>query len=192
VVRRGALVLLLALTGCAVERPAPPPAIPALLPPPILSGFGDWHGAGGTPRPWQHHGIDIRVPVGTPVLAAADGTVSRVARGMNTGRMIVVLHADDFATTYLHLSQVGVRAGQIVRRGALLGRSGITGNATTPHLHFGVCRRPGGVCGARIDEGWDDPGRHWIDGNPCLAAGREYPASPLRLTYPVHCRPAAT
>lgn len=184
--------LALAVTGCAVERPPvpislPPPAASILVPPPIISKFGDWDGAGGAPRLWQHSGIDIRVSVGTPVLAAAPGTILRVGRQPLAGRLIAISHGGEIATVYFHLSEIGVRAGQIVRRGDVIGRTGMTGNATTPHLHFGVCRHPDAQCGSRIDAGWKDPTAYWIKGNPCFVAGRALPAERVRLTYPVPC-----
>jgi len=183
------LLLLLALAGCAVETgrvPAPVSLTPGEpTPPPIISGFGDWRGAGGPSGPWRHNGIDIRVPVGAPVLAAADGEVLRIGEGRAAGRMIVVGHAGGLATVYMHLAEIGVRSGQVVRRGEPVGRSGMTGNATTPHLHFGVCGRPDGQCGSGIDAGWDDPARHWVEGSPCYEPGHLY--SPGRLTYPLPC-----
>ena len=190
--RAAALGLLtgLAVAGCAVERPVPaslpPPREPG--PPPIISRFGAWTGAGGRTRGWQHYGIDIRVPVGTPVLAAADGTVVRTGTHPNSGQLVVVAHADDLATVYWHLSEIDVRPDQTVRRGNPLGRSGMTGNATTPHLHFGVCRHPLGQCGNRIDTGWDDPAAWWVEGSPCFAPERAYGPGPVRLTYPLPCR----
>ena len=166
--------------------PAPAGAPPgALTPPPIISGFGDPRGAGGPSGSWRHNGIDIRAPLGTSVLAAADGEVLRIGEGRASGRMVVVGHVGGLATVYMHLSEIAVHAGQAVRRGEPVGRSGMTGNATTPHLHFGVCGRPDGHSGSRIDAGWDDPARHWVEGNPCYAAGHPYP--PRRFTYPVPC-----
>lgn len=177
-----------------MEGPVPaslPPPPAALVPPPIISPYGTWLGAGGTQRPWQHYGIDIRVPAGTPVLAAADGTVARVGEQPNSGKFAVLSHGDDLASVYWHLSEISVRADQVVRRGEMLGRSGMTGNATTPHLHFGVCRRPAGRCDPRIDGGWDDPTGYWTEGTPCYDPGRAYPALPIRLTYPVPCAASA-
>jgi len=202
---RGARILglLLAVTGCAVEppRPAalPPPAEAtpgplALVPPPVISGFGEWRGEGGTARPARHAGIDIRATTGTPVLAAADGLVLRTGSQVFAGRLVVVAHDLEFATVYYHLSAVEVAPGQAVRRGEVIGRVGTSGNATAPHLHFGVCRREGGLCGERIEGGWEDPVRHWITGNPCFVPGRAYARQDGRLTYPVPCpgAPGAT
>jgi murein DD-endopeptidase MepM/ murein hydrolase activator NlpD len=184
------------MTGCAIETPRPvvmPPPVDgtpgpmALLPPPILSRFGEWRGEGGAARPARHAGIDIRGASGTPVLAAADGLVLRTGFQVFAGRLIVVGHDMDFVTAYYHLSAIDVAPGQAVRRGEVIGRVGASGNATAPHLHFGVCRRENGQCGERIDGGWEDPTRHWVAGNPCFVAGRAYAPSADGLTYPVPC-----
>ncbi|HWC04752.1 MAG TPA: M23 family metallopeptidase [Methylomirabilota bacterium] len=192
------LGLLLSLTGCAIEPPHPT-AMPspadaissplALVPPPVLSRFGEWRGEGGTRSPARHAGVDIRATTGTPVLAAADGIVLRTGSQIFAGRLIVIGHDTDAVTAYYHLSAVEVAAGQAVRRGDVIGRVGSSGNATAPHLHFGVCRRQGGLCGERIDGGWEDPTRHWIAPNPCFVPGRPYVPRDGRLTYPVPCTP---
>jgi murein DD-endopeptidase MepM/ murein hydrolase activator NlpD len=184
------LAAALAMAGCAVETGSPPvvPRPPSrLVPPPIISGFGAWRGSGGGSGPWQHTGIDIRAALGTPALAAADGTVLHTGRGPLAGRFVIVRHADDLATVYLHLSEVAVTTGQAVSRGTVLGRTGATGNATTPHLHFGVCRRGDGDCGGRVTAGWEDPAAWWVDGNACFVGGRAIPVPPRRLTFPVPC-----
>jgi murein DD-endopeptidase MepM/ murein hydrolase activator NlpD len=185
---------LLALTGCAiepsrpdVERVPPGAAVPAPVPPPIISRFGDWGGHGGVPRLWQHSGVDIRAKVGTPILAAAGGTVIRVGQQPLTGKFVTVQHTVDLATVYYHLSATTAKVGQAVSRGEPLGRSGMTGNATAPHLHFGVCRREEGQCGESIKAGWDDPDRYWMAKNPCFVAGEAYTTEPVRLSYPLPC-----
>jgi len=188
----------LAATGCAVEGPRtaalPPPAeapsgpLVGVIPPPILSRFGEWRGEGGSARPARHAGIDIRGTTGTPVLAAADGLVLRTGSQAFAGRMVVVAHDLDLATVYYHLSTIEVTPGQAVRRGDLIGRVGASGNATAPHLHFGVCRREGAQCGERIEGGWEDPTRHWITVNPCFVPGQAYAPQVSRLTYPVPCQ----
>lgn len=163
------------LAGCAVDRPAKVPTDLA-GPLPVLTGFG--------PR---HSGIDFRAATGTPVLAAAHGEVRLVMERPQAGRMVVVAHADELATAYMHLATVAVQVGQHVHRGEAIGRAGMTGNATTPHLHFGVCRRPGGRCGVGPGAGWDDPSGYWIEGNSCFETGRPYPVAPLRFTLPLPC-----
>jgi Peptidase family M23 len=171
----GGLFVGAALTGCAVA-PAPAP-IPPVASPSLL-----------TPYSSRHTGIDLRVPAGTPVLAAADGEVRLVADGTRAGRTVIVAHGPDLATVYMHLSAAAVHAGQVVRRGEVVGRSGRTGNATTPHLHFAVCRRPRGQCGAGADGGWDDPARYWVAGDACFEGTRDYGEATRRLTYPLPCR----
>jgi murein DD-endopeptidase MepM/ murein hydrolase activator NlpD len=181
------------MAGCAIEPvPLDPPAVEAPVatlptPPPITSRFGEWGGAGGSPRRWQHSGIDITARTGTPVLAAADGVVVRTGWGPYAGRYVLLRHGPDLGTAYYHLSVITVPAGQPVRRGDLIGRAGATGNATAPHLHFGVCRRPGGQCGPRFKDGWIDPESAWVAPNPCLVAGRVLPPGERSLTYPIPC-----
>jgi murein DD-endopeptidase MepM/ murein hydrolase activator NlpD len=188
------------MTGCAIEPARPvlspgetaPGALMALVPPPVISRFGEWRGEGGVARPARHAGIDIRAATGTPVLAAADGTVLRTGSQVFAGRLIVIEHDADLVTVYYHLSAVEVVAGQAVRRGEVIGRVGTSGNATAPHLHFGVCRREGGLCSERIDGGWEDPARHWIAANPCFVSGQSHSPQDRRFTYPVPCQPAPT
>jgi len=91
----------------------------------------------------SHNGIDYALPTGTPVLAAAQGTVS--VAGMDDtgyGLHVRVLHADGTLTLYAHFSQILVSVGNAVAAGQPLGLSGATGNATGPHLHFEVRTRP--------------------------------------------------
>ncbi len=84
-----------------------------------------------------HKGIDYGMPIGTPVLAAAEGSVAAVRHQLTGyGIHVILTHADGFQTLYAHLSACSVQSGQSVQRGALLGLSGSTGNSTGPHLHF--------------------------------------------------------
>jgi hypothetical protein len=88
----------------------------------------------------QHRGIDIAAPVGTPVVAAAGGTVTFAGTAGSSGLTVAVRTGDGFDTSYLHLSAIRVRAGQPVAAGAELGAVGTSGrrSAAEPHLHFGV------------------------------------------------------
>jgi murein DD-endopeptidase MepM/ murein hydrolase activator NlpD len=85
-----------------------------------------------------HDGIDIGVPLGTPVLAAAAGTVAFAGVESGYGNHIEVRHADGTVTTYSHLSTIDVAVDQPVQAGQQIAHSGNTGHSTGPHLHFEV------------------------------------------------------
>ncbi|MCL1852507.1 MAG: peptidoglycan DD-metalloendopeptidase family protein [Peptococcaceae bacterium] len=86
----------------------------------------------------NHNGIDIANPVGTPIYAAADGTVLFVGWHGGYGNAIVIDHGDGVGTRYAHLSSFNVGAGDTVSKGQTIGGMGNTGNSTGPHLHFEV------------------------------------------------------
>ncbi|OJT17243.1 peptidase M23 [Archangium sp. Cb G35] len=123
---------------------------------------------------------DFRMPVGTPVVAAEDGTV-RMARGDSTqgacdpkmaqyANYVVVAHEGGLETQYLHFSAVVVKPGEQVRRGQLLGYSGNTGWSCGPHLHFKVARAAG--------TGWNNPSV------PALIAGYGDPVRDTLIAAP--------
>lgn len=87
-----------------------------------------------------HTGLDFRVRIGTPVSAAANGTVILAEREGAYGLRIEVEHANGFVTTYNHLSQIDVKVGDRVAAGDTMGKSGNTGNTTGPHLHLEVLK----------------------------------------------------
>jgi murein DD-endopeptidase MepM/ murein hydrolase activator NlpD len=110
---------------------------------PITTKYGqttDAHGKelwGGN----QHKAIDYGVPVGTPVQAAASGTVKATGSGAGErsyGNYIELDHGNGYTTLYAHLSSIQVTTGQSVVQGQVIGLSGATGYATGPHLHFEV------------------------------------------------------
>lgn len=89
-----------------------------------------------------HGGTDIAAPGGTPILAAADGTVS-VANGTDSwggsyGYHVKIGHADSFETLYAHCSSICVTEGQQVKQGEVIAYVGATGSSTGNHLHFEV------------------------------------------------------
>ena len=92
-----------------------------------------------------HLGVDYAAPIGSPVVAVANGTVLSAAFSAGSGNMVHLKHTDGFETYYLHLSSFapGVRAGAHVSQGQLIGRVGMTGSATGPHLDYRI--RKGGV-----------------------------------------------
>ncbi len=99
-----------------------------------ISGWSSWHS-----------GIDIvrggSSSTGTPVVAAASGTVERVDKGYRGyGHMVLINHGNGIKTRYAHMQpgSLTVYAGQKVSKGQQIGRIGNTGNSTGPHLHFEV------------------------------------------------------
>jgi murein DD-endopeptidase MepM/ murein hydrolase activator NlpD len=107
-------------------------------------------------HPQSRHALDFAVPVGTPVLAARDGVVMQVQddyRGngqdlegfAHRANFVRILHDDGTMAMYAHLEHygVGVKPGQRVAAGTLLGLSGNTGFSTGPHLHFAVLANDG-------------------------------------------------
>jgi len=98
----------------------------------------------------SHPGLDVKTPIGTPVHAFASGTVAKVDfQSSGFGRYVLIGHTDfpepsnptnkiTVYSVYAHLSQQLVTEGQVVERGALIGKTGDTGTATAPHLHFQV------------------------------------------------------
>ena len=100
-------------------------------------------------RSMPHRGIDYAAPVGTPVLAAGNGTVQVAGRNRANGNYVFLEHGDGFSTKYLHLSRFAgkPRRGKAVSQGDVIGYVGATGYATGPHLHYeflvdGVHRNP--------------------------------------------------
>jgi len=87
-----------------------------------------------------HLGVDYRAATGTPVVAVADGRVVSAGFSGESGRMVRLRHTGGYETYYLHLSALGpgIRAGVRVTQGRLIGRVGMTGTATGPHLDYRV------------------------------------------------------
>ncbi len=98
---------------------------------PVTSGFGSRWGR-------IHEGVDIAVGEGTPVHAAAAGTVIYAGWMGGYGNLVVVDHGNGLSTAYAHNSSLSVSVGQSVAAGELVSYSGNTGNSTGPHVHFEV------------------------------------------------------
>lgn len=104
----------------------------------ISSAFGETRlspAAGGV-RP--HRGVDISAPLGTPILAAAEGIVVFAGWQAEMGKSIYLDHGHGFATMYGHLKTIMVKEGEKVKKGQIIGTVGMTGNSTGPHLHYEV------------------------------------------------------
>lgn len=91
----------------------------------------------------MHNGRDISANIGTPVIATADGQVVWSGPQGAYGNVIMIDHGHNLTTLYAHLSELGAKVGESVKRGALIGKVGNTGRSTGPHLHYEV--RVGGV-----------------------------------------------
>jgi murein DD-endopeptidase MepM/ murein hydrolase activator NlpD len=86
-----------------------------------------------------HAGVDFAAPIGTPIYAAADGTVSTASPNKCGGNWVIIDHDKGMQTRYFHLSRYadGLHAGQHVTQGETVGYVGVTGTCTTgPHLHY--------------------------------------------------------
>ena len=105
--------------------------------PEITSGYGSrvdpFNG-----RLASHTGIDFRQAWGSPVRAAAAGTVISAGHNGGYGNMVDIDHGNGVISRYAHLSAVIVKSGQTVSTGTVLGRLGSTGRSTGPHLHYEV------------------------------------------------------
>lgn len=88
----------------------------------------------------SHTGIDFAAPTGTPIEAAAAGTVTFAGVRGGYGNLVIVDHGDGTETRYAHQHRIDVGVGQQVQRGQQLGTVGSTGMSTGPHLHFEVRR----------------------------------------------------
>jgi len=87
-------------------------------------------------RPAMHTGLDFRAAMGDPVRATANGKVSSAGWAGGYGRMIEIDHGNGLATRYGHLSEIGVKVGDPIRIGQVIGAVGSTGRSTGPHLHY--------------------------------------------------------
>lgn len=86
----------------------------------------------------NHKGVDFAASTGTPIYAAASGTVTSAGYSGKAGNLIIINHGNGLLTYYMHCNTIFVSAGQKVSKGQNIGQVGTTGNSTGPHLHFQV------------------------------------------------------
>lgn len=121
--------LLLAATGCGLPRWP----VDGVMTSPYGLRFSGL-------RPAVHRGVDIDVPMGTPVRAMTDGRVRFAGVMSGYGNVVWLDHGGGILSVYAHLSRIDVSAGSLVTGGGVIGRSGDSGNVTGAHLHFEVWR----------------------------------------------------
>lgn len=104
----------------------------------LESGYGGRRNPFGGSSYEYHEGQDIEAEMGTPVVAAASGTVTIACAQNGYGNVVYIDHGNGLTTRYGHLSQIDAIVGQRITRGDVLGRVGSTGRSTGPHLHYEV------------------------------------------------------
>ena len=85
-----------------------------------------------------HEGVDVAANTGTPIMASDDGTVGYAGWKGGYGYLVTMDHDGGFQTRYAHCSYIGVKPGQKIKQGQVIGAVGATGNTTGPHLHYEI------------------------------------------------------
>ncbi len=148
----------------------------------ISSGFSyaRRHPVTGKIRP--HTAIDYAAPTGTPVMSIGDGTVLSVGWAGGGGNTVKIRHNSSYVTSYMHLSRYakGLKAGQHVHQGQVIGYVGATGTATGPHLDFRVYKDGTAINPLKMESPSADPIRP--ENLPALdSVRRVYEAMALEL-----------
>lgn len=107
--------------------------------------FGRRRVFNGQPRN-PHSGMDIAAPTGTPVLSPSAGTVIELGDFFFSGNLVYIDHGQGMISLFAHLSEIGVKLGERVNKGQVVGKVGATGRVTGPHLHWSL-----GLNGTWID-----------------------------------------
>ena len=105
---------------------------------PVSGAISSRFGARSSIRSSAHTGLDIATSIGTPIKAAASGTVTFSGWKGSYGYLMVVTHSNGVQTYYGHCSKLYYNAGQTVSQGQTIAAVGNTGNSTGPHLHFEI------------------------------------------------------
>ena len=169
---------ILAAAAQAALTVAPSPSSPSLTVAPLKGGVTAAFGYVGADKPF-HHGVDIKAPRWTKIVAPGDGVVVEATDLYKDqpawGKVVVIDHGDGLVTRYAHLGAYFVKEGQTLAAGEAFAKVGSTGRSTGPHLHFEVIQ----------DGAYLDPLR--------VVAGFEPPAAPEKapLTAPEPTPPLA-
>jgi len=103
-----------------------------------ISGvYGSQRVDNGTPKA-PHMGLDLAVPAGTPIHAPAAGLIIFAEPDLVlTGGTVLIDHGFGLSSSFLHMSRLDVKTGDVIKRGQVIGAAGMTGRATGPHVHWG-------------------------------------------------------
>jgi len=134
-----------ALTPLVVAAPDAPPRFESGLSTPLhwpldQRGVITRGQVGPGKRDESHSGLDIAVPVGTPIRAAGGGVVVELGSDSEYGLYVLLDHPDDYQSLYGHASRLLVAQGDTVAAGQVIALAGSTGRSTGPHLHFEIRR----------------------------------------------------
>lgn len=175
--------------GSSAEAPSRKRTVKLYLPLPFGTRWAVLQGVNQDPThndKYNRYALDFRLPVGSPVHAAADGVVVATKEDATgpTGKVrdnnrVIIRHADGTATKYVHLQKDGalVEVGQQVLAGDLIGLSGNTGASSSPHLHFVVFSSyPGGIS---IPFRFEELGRRGVPKTGESPQSLNYPIRPL-------------
>jgi hypothetical protein len=88
----------------------------------------------------NHHGVDYRAKIGSPITAISSGTVLRAGYSNSLGNFIEIDHGFGITSKYGHASQLIVYIGQMIKKGQVIALAGNTGHSTGPHLHFEIAK----------------------------------------------------
>jgi murein DD-endopeptidase MepM/ murein hydrolase activator NlpD len=153
----------------------------------ILSTYRSYNGANNRPRLSRHAGVDFGGKLGAPVLASADGVVSRIIDWPpGCGHGVVIEHPGFGRwTAYCHMQSLAVGQGQRVNRGEQIGQVGMSGNAVhVPHVHLELCTS---ACASHADGNLSGTADPLAIADGCFAPSKAYPRDRLVLTFPVTC-----
>jgi murein DD-endopeptidase MepM/ murein hydrolase activator NlpD len=153
----------------------------------ILSTYRSHNGANNRPRLRRHAGVDFGGRLGAPVLASAEGVVTRIIDwSPGCGHGVVIEHSGFTRwTAYCHMQRLTVGQGQRVNRGEQIGQIGMSGNAVRiPHVHMELCTS---ACASHADGNLSGTADPLAIADGCFAPNKAYPRDRLVLTFPVTC-----
>lgn len=153
----------------------------------ILSTYRSYNGANNRPRLRRHAGVDFGGRLGAPVLASADGVVSRIIDWPpGCGHGVVIEHPGFRRwTAYCHMQSLTVGQGQRVSRGEQIGQVGMSGNSVhVPHVHMELCTS---ACASHADGNLSGTADPLAIADGCFAPNKAYPRDRLVLAFPVTC-----